>query len=165
MKVLIAVLITGIAVAGVVVLLKNPSTNTSVNTPTQNVNPANSQPETSNANSTANTNAVVGSATYINLTSLDNARTLAAGGRDVVLYFHAPWCPICRPLDASINANLNALPADLTIIKVDYDTSTDLKRQYGVTYQHTFVQIDGQGNKLKLWSGTADALDIAANVL
>jgi len=41
------------------------------------------------------------------------------------------------------------------LLKVDYDKSTDLKRKYGVTYQHTFVQVDKGGHLLKKWSGTS----------
>jgi len=47
-----------------------------------------------------------------------------------------------------------AIPAGVTIVKVDYDTATDLKRRYGVTMQHTFVQVDGSGEAVKKWSGT-----------
>ena len=37
----------------------------------------------------------------------------------------------------------------------------ELKKKYEVTYQHTFVQVDAQGNMIKKWSGgaLADIID------
>jgi len=78
---------------------------------------------------------------------------LAAKG-DVVLFFHASWCPSCRGLSADIEKNLGAIPADVSILKLDYDTETELKKKYGVTYQHTLVQVDKDGNLIKKWSGS-----------
>lgn len=78
---------------------------------------------------------------------------LAATG-DVVLFFHASWCPSCRGLNADIEANLSALPVDVTLLKVDYDTETELKKKYGVTTQHTLVQVAADGSLIKKWSGS-----------
>ena len=78
---------------------------------------------------------------------------LAAKG-PVVLFFRAGWCPICRGIDADIKAHLKDIPENVTILDVDYDNSTDLKVRYGVTYQHTFVQVDAQGTLIKKWSGS-----------
>lgn len=72
---------------------------------------------------------------------------------DVVLFFHAPWCPSCRGLNSNIEANRDDIPASLTILKTDYDTETALKQKYGVTIQHTLVQVDKDGNLIKKWSG------------
>ncbi len=82
----------------------------------------------------------------------------------VVLSFHAPWCPTCRALDNNINANLGTIPAKTVIVKTDYDSSNDLKRKYGVTYQHTLVQIDASGNKIKKWSGSPELKDLLAEI-
>jgi len=73
-------------------------------------------------------------------------------GMKNVLFFHASWCPTCRAADANIKANLLSIPPSLTIHQVDYDTSTELKKKYGVTYQHTFVQVDESGAMIKKWS-------------
>jgi len=61
-----------------------------------------------------------------------------------LLFFHAPWCPQCRDLEADIKRN--DIPAGVTIIKVDYDTNQSLRQKYGVTIQTTVVRIDDQGN-------------------
>jgi thioredoxin 1 len=73
---------------------------------------------------------------------------------DVVLFFHASWCPSCRGLNTSIESNLKSIPEGVTILKTDYDTETELKKRYGVTYQHTLVQVDKDGNMIKKWSGS-----------
>ena len=73
---------------------------------------------------------------------------------DIVLFFHASWCPTCRALDNDINEHLKDIPGGLSIVKVDYDSHQSLRQQYGVTRQHTLVQVDNQSNKLALWSGS-----------
>ncbi len=72
----------------------------------------------------------------------------------VVLFFKASWCPSCRAVDVDIKASLSDIPEGVTILEVDYDASTELKKKYGVTSQHTFVQVDAQGNELSQWSGS-----------
>lgn len=85
-------------------------------------------------------------------TDYDSAKLANAEKGDVVLYFSAPWCPTCQK--ANKNFNASSAPDGLTLLKVDYDSSTDLKKRYGVTYQHTFVQVDKDGKQLKKWSGS-----------
>jgi thioredoxin 1 len=41
----------------------------------------------------------------------------------------------------------------ITVLVVNYDKARDLKEKYHITYQHTFVQIDGNGDKLAVWNG------------
>ena len=86
-----------------------------------------------------------------------------------VLYFYASWCPTCRPADSDFRANVGKLPEDLVLIRVNYnDPETDsqekdLAKKYNVTYQHTFVQIDGQGAEVTTWNG-GKADELLANV-
>lgn len=61
------------------------------------------------------------------------------------LFFHAPWCPQCRAIEASIY-NGGKIPEDVTIYKIDYDSNQALRQKYGVTLQTTFVKVDNQGN-------------------
>lgn len=72
---------------------------------------------------------------------------------DVVLFFHASWCPSCRGLNSNIEKNIKSIPQGVSILKTDYDKETELKKKYGVTYQHTLVQVDKDGNMIKKWSG------------
>ncbi len=90
--------------------------------------------------------------------------TLAAQTGKAVLFFHAAWCPTCRAADAEILKTLSSIPAGVVIFKVDYDSSADLKRKYGVTTQHTFVQVDAQGNMITSWRGATTVADIVAQI-
>lgn len=72
---------------------------------------------------------------------------------NIVLFFHASWCPSCKALDNDITSHLSDIPKNLVILKTNYDTEKDLKKKYGVTYQHTLVQVDTEGNMIKKWSG------------
>lgn len=82
----------------------------------------------------------------------DASKLANAEKGDVVLFFSASWCPTCQ--EANKNFIASAAPDGLTLLKLDYDTSGDLKKKYGVTYQHTFVQVDKDGKLLKKWHGT-----------
>jgi thiol-disulfide isomerase/thioredoxin len=72
----------------------------------------------------------------------------------VVLFFKAGWCPTCRAVDSDIKSNLSKIPENVSILEVDYDNSSVLKQKYGVTYQHTFVRVDKDGNLIKKWRGS-----------
>lgn len=82
----------------------------------------------------------------------------AAGNRRV-LFFYASWCPTCRPTDANLKESTSKIPEDVIVIRVNYnDPETDqeekdLAKKYGVTYQHTFVQIDSEGKEVAKWNG------------
>lgn len=75
-----------------------------------------------------------------------------------VLFFYASWCPTCKPADADLKTT-NKIPNDVTVIRVNYnDPDTDqeekeLAKEYGITYQHTFVQIDGNDKEIIKWNG------------
>jgi thiol-disulfide isomerase/thioredoxin len=76
-----------------------------------------------------------------------SADKLAEAKGTKLLFFHAPWCPQCRELDASIKAS--SLPDGFTIFKVDYDSHQALRAKYGVTIQTTIVKVDDAGNKIE----------------
>lgn len=83
---------------------------------------------------------------------------------NIVLFFHAPWCPTCRGLDTNLNNSISEFPSNLNIVKVDYDSSAEMKKQYGVTYQHTLVQVDKDGNMINKWSGGSNLESIIKNL-
>lgn len=83
----------------------------------------------------------------------------------VVLFFHANWCPSCRSLENDINANLGSIPADTHILKLDYDTQTELKKKYGVVRQHTLVVVNADGSEVKKITGLTNTLGQVANQL
>ena len=128
-------------------------------TPSSSSAPA--SPGSPSASSTASTaTARDGYVTYADYTA-DKA-SFSAG--PVVLFFHADWCPKCRETDSNLTADPTSLPAGLTVVKLDFDAETALRQQYGVTVQHTFVQIDSTGGKLGAWTGTYTGDEIARKV-
>lgn len=70
---------------------------------------------------------------------------------DTILFFHAPWCVECRGFEEAIKAG--EVPEGAQILKVDYDSATDLRKKHEVTIQSTFVRVDPDGERVKLWSG------------
>ncbi|MFT7645030.1 MAG: thioredoxin 1 [Candidatus Paceibacteria bacterium] len=85
-------------------------------------------------------------------------------GEFIVLNFSATWCPSCRTVDKNINADLSSIPAGVEIYKVDYDTNVALRKQYGVTTQHTFVLVSSDGAMVKKWVGGSTLKDVLAKL-
>jgi hypothetical protein len=81
----------------------------------------------------------------------DQGAISTEGYSETVLFFYASWCPECRAFDEAITAN--TVPYGTQILKVDYDSSTDLRQRYGVTLQSTFVKVDDEGNLISKWVG------------
>lgn len=77
----------------------------------------------------------------------------SASNEKRVLFFHATWCPTCKAANAAFTSRPDDIPSGVVILKTDYDTETALKQKYGITYQHTFVQVDAEGNELAKWNG------------
>lgn len=88
---------------------------------------------------------------WAHYTTIDDAMMTAEKG-PAVLLFNASWCPTCREATAEIAERADEL-GDITVFFVDYDDERELKRTYGVTAQHTYVQIDTDGEAITLWNG------------
>jgi thiol-disulfide isomerase/thioredoxin len=82
---------------------------------------------------------------------------------DVVLFFNASWCPTCKETVKNLDAD--GVPAGLTVVSVDYDDSSELKKKHGVTVQHTFVQVDESGKQLAKFTGSDTGEQIAAKTV
>jgi thiol-disulfide isomerase/thioredoxin len=87
----------------------------------------------------------------------------AHAGTKVVYFFHASWCPSCRATEAAIGDA--GIPDGLTVVKVDFDDATELRQRYGVTQQHTFVQVDDSGAELAKWTGSEDGAAILGSTV
>ncbi len=132
-KSIIVVLAIILAIGGGVGYLLSSSEDEQVNTETtETIVPAETVDVTPQPNATAGT--------YVDYSST----AIADASGTKLLFFHAPWCPQCRELEADIKAN--GVPADVTIIKVDYDSEQSLRQKYGVTLQTTIVKVDSDGN-------------------
>lgn len=80
----------------------------------------------------------------------------------IVLSFSADWCSTCQALKRNLNNGV--IPDGLTILELDYDTEDEMKQMYGVTFQHTLVEIDANGNSVKKWAGSPDIEAILAEL-
>lgn len=89
----------------------------------------------------------------IDFEDMNQVMTLAEE-KPTVLFFKANWCPSCRSAANKFNKGKDEIK-DINLVVVNYDTAKDLKVKYGVTYQHTFVQVDSKGEALVTWSGGA----------
>lgn len=87
----------------------------------------------------------------------------AAQDGKAVLFFHASWCPTCKVANEAFTSRSGEIPAGVTVLKTDYDTEAELKAKYGITYQHTFVQIDENGNEITKWNG-GDIEELGTNI-
>jgi thiol-disulfide isomerase/thioredoxin len=90
------------------------------------------------------------------------AERYAAEGKKTVLFFRAYWCGACANAAAEIADEAPRGPSDLVVLEIDYDDSEDLKRRYGVTLQHTFVQVGAAGEKLGQWTGFGTLAELYA---
>ena len=88
---------------------------------------------------------------WVNFSTIEEARMAASKG-PAVLFFNASWCPTCRTATAEITSRAGEL-GEVTVIFVDYDKEKELKKMYTVTAQHTYVQIDGDGEAVMKWNG------------
>lgn len=82
----------------------------------------------------------------------EEASAQAATEGKSVLMFHATWCPVCRAALKDFNENLDQIPEDVTMFRVDFDTQKELKAKHAIVMQDTFVQVDAEGNELTKWN-------------
>lgn len=78
----------------------------------------------------------------------------------IVLFFHANWSPTSVTINKNIEEKATSIPADLTILKVNFDDATDLREAYAVDEQATFIQVDNTGKQIKKWRGESTLTDI-----
>jgi thiol-disulfide isomerase/thioredoxin len=114
---------------------------------------------TQESDSTQPASEVTNSGKYITLSEFNNNQAQYESSKNVY-FFHASWCPICRSIDHGLT-NESIVPEGVTIVKVDFDTNTELRKKYGVTTQYTFVQVDSNGNEIAQWSATSSEKAIA----
>jgi peroxiredoxin len=111
-------------------------------------------------------------------------RSLA--GQDAVVYFWAPWCPVCRREAPGLAAVVADYP-DLAFVTVGgssqdrdamagfvadvgfdafpnvADESGDVWTRFGVTYQYTYAFVDEAGT-VELVTGPLDEADLRSRI-
>ncbi len=135
----VIVLVVAVAFLGMILLLRQEATNV--------------QPEqqTSQGNTQTTEETPVAELLKGRYTDYDAEKIAEAGYNDTVLFFYASWCPECRAFEQAIEAS--ELPEGIQILKVDYDTATDLRKKYEVTLQSSFVSVTDNGDKITYWQG------------
>lgn len=74
-------------------------------------------------------------------------------GQKIVLFFHSPTCAACVRADNEFVGNASKIPAGITVMRVNFESEEQLKKRYGVTASHTFLEIDLSGKVLTRWDG------------
>lgn len=82
----------------------------------------------------------------------EQLRRLAADG-PTVLFFFATWCPNCQQAARDFSDRWSDVKPGIALVVADYDKQVALKTRYGVTYQDTYVQVDADGRRIKIWNG------------
>jgi thiol-disulfide isomerase/thioredoxin len=143
-----------VTIGGILIYRSNSGTGQNkLQTPESKIEPTNIE-----SNSDSN-DRLVSRNGYVSLSDYQANKTAYSKGK-VVLFFNARWCPTCKVLDESLKKQASKFPAYLTVIDLDYDQVQDLKSKYGITYQHTLVQVDAAGNLIKKWAGGGDLQSI-----
>lgn len=157
-KILIGIFIVAAAIGGFAIYTISSGRNTTQQPQTQTSenNAAGTIEEGANQMVDASDNPVGGSEKYVTIS--DNTLQ-AAQGKKRVLYFYANWCPTCKVANEEFTNEIQRIPDDIVVIRTNYNDSDtdqeekDLAKQYNITYQHTFVQVDENGNEVKKWNG------------
>ena len=66
-----------------------------------------------------------------------------AEGKTTLVFFHAPWCPVCKAQEPKVLAHLNNDAKDVVAFKVDYDTNKALRQEMNVSKQSTLILYQG----------------------
>ncbi|PIR54213.1 hypothetical protein COU75_02155 [Candidatus Peregrinibacteria bacterium CG10_big_fil_rev_8_21_14_0_10_42_8] len=70
-------------------------------------------------------------------------------GQISVLFFHATWCPACKKNNELLEEWYSSEQFSRSVYKIDFDTATELRKQFGVTGQDTFILIDESGEEIE----------------
>ena len=83
---------------------------------------------------------------------------------NVVLFYNAYWCSTCKAARDGFESGMDTMPEDLTIVLVDFDENTEMRKKHDVIVQHTFVQVDSAGNELQRWYGSTTVAELVEKI-
>lgn len=84
-------------------------------------------------------------------------KAAADSGKTTLVFFHAPWCPVCKAQEPKVLAHLNGDAKDVVAFKVDYDTNMDLRKEMNVEKQSTLILYSGSKEVARLSYKSDDA--------
>jgi hypothetical protein len=125
----------------------NPTTTTSSSSRSSSA----SVSSTSSASSSLDVSIPVGEYTKYSVAKLAKA----SNGGHVILFFNSASCSSCSILHNRLQRSSDAIPANITILEVDYDTAAELNTKYNIKAPHFLVEVDSNGEFLKYWEGSA----------
>jgi thioredoxin 1 len=64
-------------------------------------------------------------------------------GKVSLVFFHAPWCPVCRAQEPKIASRLSGAFSHVIPFRVDYDSNQMLRAQMNVARQSTVILYRG----------------------
>ncbi len=69
-----------------------------------------------------------------------------ADGKKVLLDFYASWCPTCRANEPIVDSAFDNY-SDIVVFRVDYDNEAELKKEYSVSTQSTYLFLENGEEK------------------
>lgn len=84
-------------------------------------------------------------------------KAAADEGKMTLVFFHAPWCPVCKAQEPKVLAHLNGDAKNVVALKVDYDTNMELRKEMHVEKQSTLILYSGAKEVARLSYKSDDA--------
>lgn len=97
---------------------------------------------------------MMGQFTPFSRPAFDAAR---AAGKTTMVFFHAPWCSVCKAQEPKVVARLAGSSRHVVAFKADYDSNTALRTEMNVAKQSTLILFKGTNEVARLSYKSDDA--------